>query len=335
MTFSERLFSNNWHGDLSRPQSGPQGRSKSERLWVELTNTLNSLGGGVQKSSDKWKKVWADWKTKTKKKYLTIRKHASGTGGGPSNRIPLSVLEERVVAIIGISAVVGQAGIEEQGFNTTSNEPALVGSGIQLPVEQNSALGDNSQNLLNISNFADGTPGTSGICRTVTNASTLIIPSSPPPLTSSPPPLTSPSPPRIRPPPREQRRPRTPPLRRNRQQAGDSPLSTATTPRRALLSARRNRGLTPFERAAQEFAAVEQRRLAREEAREMRRLELEEERDKRLHEREMERVRLEAQKIEVAQQHNQLLHQLGILVQSLIDVISQQRQINLPSTDPR
>lgn len=45
------------HGDLSRPQSGPQGRSKSERLWVELTNTLNSHGGGVQKSSDKWKKV--------------------------------------------------------------------------------------------------------------------------------------------------------------------------------------------------------------------------------------------------------------------------------------
>lgn len=41
------------HGDLSRPQSGPQGRIKSERLWVELTNTLNSLGGGVQKSSDK------------------------------------------------------------------------------------------------------------------------------------------------------------------------------------------------------------------------------------------------------------------------------------------
>lgn len=182
---------------------------------------------------------------------------------------------------------------------------------------------------------ADGTPGTSGICRTVTNACTPIIPSSPPPLTSSPPPLTTPSPPRIRPPPREQRHPRTPPLRRNRQQAGDSPLSTATTPRRALLSARRNRGLTPFERAAQEFAAVEQRRLAREEAREMRRLELEEERDKRLHEREIERLRLEAQKIEVAQQHNQLLHKLGILVQSLIDVISQQRQVgSLPSTDP-
>lgn len=50
---------------------------------------------------------------------MNIRKHASGTGGGPSNRIALTVLEERVVAIIGISAVVGQAGIEEQGFNVS------------------------------------------------------------------------------------------------------------------------------------------------------------------------------------------------------------------------
>ncbi|XP_075982203.1 uncharacterized protein LOC142980613 [Anticarsia gemmatalis] len=45
------------HGDLSRPQQGPQGRIKSERMWNELANTLNSLGGGVIKSPDKWKKM--------------------------------------------------------------------------------------------------------------------------------------------------------------------------------------------------------------------------------------------------------------------------------------
>ncbi|CAK1597666.1 unnamed protein product [Parnassius mnemosyne] len=44
------------HGDLSNPRCGPQGRLKSERLWCELAVTLNSIGGGVNKSADKWKK---------------------------------------------------------------------------------------------------------------------------------------------------------------------------------------------------------------------------------------------------------------------------------------
>ncbi|KAL4721086.1 hypothetical protein ACJJTC_011315 [Scirpophaga incertulas] len=39
------------------------------------------------------------------------------TGGGPSSGISLTTLEERVVALIGVSAVVGQAAIEEHGFN--------------------------------------------------------------------------------------------------------------------------------------------------------------------------------------------------------------------------
>ncbi|CAG5012750.1 unnamed protein product [Parnassius apollo] len=45
------------HGDLSNPRSGPQGRLKSERLWCESTTILNSIGGGVNKSADKWKKL--------------------------------------------------------------------------------------------------------------------------------------------------------------------------------------------------------------------------------------------------------------------------------------
>lgn len=43
---------------------------------------------------------------------MNKRQHASGTGGGPSRRIAMAVLEEKVLAIIGISAVVGKAGIE-------------------------------------------------------------------------------------------------------------------------------------------------------------------------------------------------------------------------------
>lgn len=45
------------YGDLARPQPGAQGRIRADRLWQELSDILNSVGGGVHKSTDKWKKV--------------------------------------------------------------------------------------------------------------------------------------------------------------------------------------------------------------------------------------------------------------------------------------
>lgn len=69
--------------------------------------------------TDKYVQVWADWKTKTKKKALAIRGEASGTGGGPSSRLTLTALEERVLGIMGLMAVTGQAGIEERGFDVS------------------------------------------------------------------------------------------------------------------------------------------------------------------------------------------------------------------------
>ncbi|CAG9792961.1 unnamed protein product [Diatraea saccharalis] len=44
------------HGDILRPHPGVQGRLKSDQMWKEVTVLLNSVGGGVQKSADKWKK---------------------------------------------------------------------------------------------------------------------------------------------------------------------------------------------------------------------------------------------------------------------------------------
>ncbi|GBP94111.1 hypothetical protein EVAR_90255_1 [Eumeta japonica] len=40
---------------MERPQPGAQGRLRADRLWQELTNLLNSMGGGVR-SVDKWRK---------------------------------------------------------------------------------------------------------------------------------------------------------------------------------------------------------------------------------------------------------------------------------------
>ncbi|XP_050563957.1 myb-related transcription factor, partner of profilin [Spodoptera frugiperda] len=109
------------HGDLARPLAGSQGRVRSDRLWTELTNILNAVGGGVSKTTDKWKKVWADWKSKTKKKALAIRHHARGTGGGPASGQALSASDERVLAIMGTLAVAGQDSVEELGFNRSIN----------------------------------------------------------------------------------------------------------------------------------------------------------------------------------------------------------------------
>lgn len=45
------------HGDLSRPQVGLQGKVRSEGLWQELAEILNAVGGGINKTADKWKRV--------------------------------------------------------------------------------------------------------------------------------------------------------------------------------------------------------------------------------------------------------------------------------------
>lgn len=63
--------------------------------------------------------MWADWKSKTKKKALLIRRHASGTGGGPNRGLTLTALETRLLEIIGLVAVEGHEDIEEQGFNVS------------------------------------------------------------------------------------------------------------------------------------------------------------------------------------------------------------------------
>ncbi|XP_022822573.1 uncharacterized protein LOC111353696 [Spodoptera litura] len=281
------------HGDLSKPRPGPQGRINSEQLWLELTNILNSMGGGVQKTADKWKKVWTDWKTKTKKKYLHIRQQSSGTGGGPNTHIQLTAIEERVMAVIGVSAVVGLAGIQEQGFNVPNfNE--------QPPEPMHFAEMLENQSSQNTDPIFDGRTSPLPL-------PSLLSPQRPPE------PLQPPLP--QQPPQQRLSQPPTPPARNGRRQPSASPRSTMSANRFARRTKRR---MTPFERAAEQFSAVERRRLT-----------FEEERDRRLHEREMERLRLEAEKIKIAERQTAILEGLRVLGERLIGVLSEQRPANL------
>ncbi|KAG7300752.1 hypothetical protein JYU34_015081 [Plutella xylostella] len=57
------------HGDLSKPLGGPHGRQNQAKRWKELTDLLNSDAVGVEKSEEKWRKVWSDLKNNVKKKW--------------------------------------------------------------------------------------------------------------------------------------------------------------------------------------------------------------------------------------------------------------------------
>ncbi|GBP74755.1 hypothetical protein EVAR_59650_1 [Eumeta japonica] len=74
---------------------------------------------------EKWKKVWVDWKNKTKKKAASIRTEISSTGGGASRKLILSEQEQRLLSIIGKSAVMGRG--PEIGFQNVT---------LAVPVEE-------------------------------------------------------------------------------------------------------------------------------------------------------------------------------------------------------
>lgn len=56
---------------------------------------------------------------KLKKKALAMRREASGTGGGPNSRQTLTASEQRVLGLMGLTAVIGQVGIMERGFDVS------------------------------------------------------------------------------------------------------------------------------------------------------------------------------------------------------------------------
>ncbi|CAG4935778.1 unnamed protein product [Parnassius apollo] len=72
------------HRDLARGRlRSLEGKVQAKRLWDELCNALNSMGG-CTKTVQQWQKVWFDRKHLAKKAAADSRRWASMTGGGPS-----------------------------------------------------------------------------------------------------------------------------------------------------------------------------------------------------------------------------------------------------------
>ncbi|XP_072939480.1 uncharacterized protein [Epargyreus clarus] len=218
------------NGDLSRPHPGAQGRQRMEAQWNELSELLNSTGAGIQKQADKWKRVWSDWKTKTKSKASLINRDANSTGGEPSKIKALTPLEERVLRIMGLRSVTGQI-VQKAGFEST--EPAsdhTLSSTQPQPAEEVIDVQANTtpvlelcrnpepcnMELLNVASTSQGVPATSNT---------------------------------------------------ERQREVSSPRVPYTPRRRRIFGQRRRQRQTLFEHAANRFAQIEEGRLRLEEKR--------------------------------------------------------------------
>ncbi|XP_065368785.1 uncharacterized protein LOC135961218 [Calliphora vicina] len=79
---------------LNKPVFGAN-KAKIEGIWADITNKLNGLGP-PQREVAEWKKVWAELKSRTKKKLLENHQSIITTGGGPYHHDSLSPLEEMV-----------------------------------------------------------------------------------------------------------------------------------------------------------------------------------------------------------------------------------------------
>ncbi|XP_017477540.1 PREDICTED: uncharacterized protein LOC108367439 [Rhagoletis zephyria] len=80
------------------------GASKSlvELQWNELANKLN-VHGPPQRTATEWKKIWADLKSYTRKKFAENASNMHATGGGPFRYSPLTDLEKAIYRIFLVS----------------------------------------------------------------------------------------------------------------------------------------------------------------------------------------------------------------------------------------
>ncbi|KYN22231.1 hypothetical protein ALC57_05378 [Trachymyrmex cornetzi] len=120
-------------------------KQAQQNLWQTVTTQLNALGLG-EKTATKWKESVIDWKCKTKKKASELRLHMGKTGGGGVSTKKLSDIEERLLSIIGMTAIEGDIGLEEVGLPMHNEEHInILTADIEyvinaLPIEYNESI---------------------------------------------------------------------------------------------------------------------------------------------------------------------------------------------------
>ncbi|CAG4969155.1 unnamed protein product [Parnassius apollo] len=121
------------HRDLARGRlRSLEGKVQVKRLWDELCNTLNSMGG-CTKTVQQWQKVWFDRKHLAKKAAADSRRSASMTVCGPSVALQLFHSELKVLSIMGDGFGDRQIGARVPAFNDRNEcRPSTYSQGSQL-----------------------------------------------------------------------------------------------------------------------------------------------------------------------------------------------------------
>ncbi|CAG5030366.1 unnamed protein product [Parnassius apollo] len=91
----------------------------TKRLWTELTEALNGMGG-VRKTQKDWLELLARM---AKAKMRTQRASMQRTGGGPPADICLTELEKKTINIEGTSTIYGLPGAVEAGIIIVPGTP--------------------------------------------------------------------------------------------------------------------------------------------------------------------------------------------------------------------
>ncbi|XP_073821381.1 uncharacterized protein [Musca autumnalis] len=80
-----------------------------DEVWKDVAEQLNSCGPPTR-TPDEWHRVWTHFKSKLKKKMSQNKKNITATGGGPSQEISLSSMEQAVADLLQINMVSNPAG---------------------------------------------------------------------------------------------------------------------------------------------------------------------------------------------------------------------------------
>lgn len=98
------------HPDLATnaPSFGSN-KADLDKRWDDISKSLNALGP-PERTVNEWKKVWADLKSRTKKKIAENNKNMKGTGGGPGKRLMLTELEKSIDRIVHLSVAAAPEG---------------------------------------------------------------------------------------------------------------------------------------------------------------------------------------------------------------------------------
>ncbi|XP_017468542.1 PREDICTED: uncharacterized protein LOC108360661 isoform X1 [Rhagoletis zephyria] len=84
-------------------------RGRVEERWEEIMRKINSHGPPTRTAVE-WKKIWADLKSRTKKKIAENTRSLTATGGGPFRHSPLSEMEQTIDSLVFISRSAAPSG---------------------------------------------------------------------------------------------------------------------------------------------------------------------------------------------------------------------------------